>query len=268
MPKIQEEIEVPKLQMNLARRGYLKIKDYWGPNDVSNPFRQWKKEEWFREWSSGEDISNLTHLLEERKIEIKDSPDQIRWGYKSPGQFNVKEVVDLASGAALLPAEKKWCRLWNLGHWLKKTLFLWLLMWGRILTWENLKRRGMVGPSRCVMCQQAEETTPHLIQDCEWAIEVWEKGEAIFDKLDLNSFNIQDMDKTWAKKAFKNPILNRIWEVFLGFVLWEIWKERNHQIFEGRTHKTEEAWHQIQNHTNDILGLKQWGANDLKVSTE
>lgn len=89
-----------------------------------------------------------------------------------PGQFNVKEEADLASGAVLLPMEKKLCILWNQGNWSKVILFLWLLMRGRILTWENLKRPGMVGPSRCVMCQKAEETMPHLLQDCEWVVEV------------------------------------------------------------------------------------------------
>ena len=128
--------------------------------------------------------------------------------------------------------------------------------------WENLKRRGMMGPSQCVLCNQVEETTPHLIQDYVWAIEVWVKGKGIFGKLDLKGLNFQDMEEIWAKKAFKNPILNRIWEVFPGFVLWEIWKERN-QIFEGRDRRTEEAWHHIKNHTKEILGLRQWGTKDL-----
>lgn len=51
MQKIQEEIELPVLQENLARSGHLKIKEFWAPNDGSSPFRQWKKEEWFKEKS-------------------------------------------------------------------------------------------------------------------------------------------------------------------------------------------------------------------------
>lgn len=82
----------------------------------------------------GSGVQNLTLMLKERKIEICDCPDQIRWGYRPLGQFNVKEAVELASGVAYFPSEKKWCSLWGQGHWPKITLFLWLLMWGRILT--------------------------------------------------------------------------------------------------------------------------------------
>lgn len=141
-------------------------------------------------------MSNLTQLLEERKIEIWDYPDQIRWGYKPPRQFNVIEVADLASGATFLPKDKKWGRLWNQGHWPKVTLSLWLLMRGTILTWENLKRHGMVGLSVCVMCRKVEETTPHLLQDCEWVTEFWVKRETLFGKPRLNGTNIQNLVET------------------------------------------------------------------------
>ena len=99
-------------------------------------------------------------------------------------------------------------------------------MRGRILTWETLKQRGMVGPSVCVMCRKEEETTPHLLQECEWAAEVWAKGETLFGKPRLNGTNIQNLVETWSDKAFKNPILNRLWEIVPGFVVLEIWKER------------------------------------------
>ena len=72
MPKLQEEVELPELQANLAQNGLLKVKDLWTPNEVSSPFRQWKKEDWFKDWSTGEEILNLTQLLKERKIEIRE----------------------------------------------------------------------------------------------------------------------------------------------------------------------------------------------------
>lgn len=73
------------------------------------------------------------------------------------------------------------------------------------------------------------------------------------------------MVEKWSDKVFKNPILNRIWDIFSGFMVWEIWKERNSQIFEGRTRRLEEAWTLIQNHTKEMLGLKQLGSSDLQA---
>lgn len=51
-------------------------------------------------------------------------------------------------------------------------------------------------------------------------------------------------------------------------MVWEIWKERNSWIFDGKTRKLVEAWNMIQNHTKEILGLKQWGSRDLHASLE
>lgn len=84
--------------------------------------------------SLGEEIQALTQILEERKIEIRECLDRIRWGYRPPGHFNVKEVAKLASGSFYLPSKKKWYSLWGEGHWLKINLLLYLLMRGRILT--------------------------------------------------------------------------------------------------------------------------------------
>ena len=85
----------------------------------------------------------------------------------------------------------------------------------------------MLGPSMYVMCQKAKETTPHLLQECDWAAEVWEKGETLCGRPRLRGTHIQNMVETWSDNPFKNSILNRIWEIFLGFMVWETWKERN-----------------------------------------
>lgn len=58
---------MPTLQQNLARSGYLKIKDFWAPNEGSIPFRQWKMEDWFSEQIPREEVLNLTQLLESER---------------------------------------------------------------------------------------------------------------------------------------------------------------------------------------------------------
>lgn len=155
-------------------------------------------------------MQGLVQILDEHKLDIRDGLDMIHWGYQTLGQFNVKEVADLASGSTNLPTEKRWCKLWGQGHWPKITLFLWLLMRGRILTWENLRRRGMLGSSVCVMCQKVEKTIEHLLQGYEWAREVWEKGGTLLGEPILKVSPIQNLIDNWPEKAFQNIILNRI----------------------------------------------------------
>ena len=54
----------------------------------------------------------------------------------------------------------------------KLNFFLWLLVHQKILTAENLKNRGIEGPSRCIMCKKVEETKKHLFLDCSFGNEV------------------------------------------------------------------------------------------------
>ena len=79
-----------------------------------------------------------------------------------------------------MPADKKWVRLWSLRLWPKITLFIWLLMKGRILTWDNLRRRGLIGPSKCVLCNEAEEIMDHLLNQCNWSTGMWKEGMESF----------------------------------------------------------------------------------------
>lgn len=262
-PKIREEVALPMLQDKLIGERIIKVKDMCNLRETASLFRQWKSQEWLQFQSPEEEITSLVQILEDRKIEKRESPDRIRWGYRPTSQFNVKEAAEIASGASDLPSEKKWSRLWGQKLWPKITLFLWLLLRGRILTWENLRRRGMTGPSMCVLCHKVEETSNHLFKGYEWSQAVWESGRQTFDKPGPKGQSIQNIIEHWRDKIFKNAILNRIWETYPGFVVWEIWKEQNSRIFYRKRRQPKEAWRVIVAHITKSLGLKQWGSSDM-----
>jgi hypothetical protein len=71
-----------------------------------------------------------------------------------------------------------WSKLWNLKHWPKITLFLWLVAHSSILTWDNLSKRGFVGPSMCLLCGEAEETMEHLLNSCHYTAQLWDQAGA------------------------------------------------------------------------------------------
>jgi hypothetical protein len=52
----------------------------------------------------------------------------------------------------------------------------------KVLTGENLVKRGVIGPHRCSMCCNALETMDHLFVDCPFAQEVW--------KISLQGLNV------------------------------------------------------------------------------
>ena len=54
--------------------------------------------------------------------------------------------------------ESIWKNVWNSDGLPKIIFFCWLLVHRKILTAENLRKKGIEGPSQCIMCKKAEET--------------------------------------------------------------------------------------------------------------
>lgn len=48
----------------------------------------------------------------------------------------------------------------------KAGAFLWIALYGRILTSDRLKTIGILGPNPCVMCCADEEIANHLLCSC------------------------------------------------------------------------------------------------------
>ena len=72
--------------------------------------------------------------------------DQLRRGKKKAGLFNFREAKRIDGGFNLSNTDKKWKEIWENPHWMKVKPFKSLVHQGKILTWENLKKRAFVGP--------------------------------------------------------------------------------------------------------------------------
>jgi hypothetical protein len=61
--------------------------------------------------------------------------------------------------------EKQWENIWKIPQWPKLKMFKWIVLHNRILTWDNLMKRGFIGPSHCHICEFKEEKTDHLLNE-------------------------------------------------------------------------------------------------------
>ena len=61
-----------------------------------------------------------------------------------------------------------WKQLWKSKGPLNAKLTLWLTLNNKLLTWDNLQRRGWIGPNRCALCYSNEETVSHLFNLCSY----------------------------------------------------------------------------------------------------
>eukprot|EP00253_Pinus_taeda_P002134 PITA_02134 len=164
--------------------------------------------------------------LAKRRIQYSDEKDILRWGYEEKGTFTTREAYHIIVKEHTIK-DPLWNKIWDPKIWLKFLTFLWLLCQNKILTWDNLRKRSFHGPSICPNCKQEEETTQHLMNYCPLAHKLWEKVSFRYQKDGWTHGDIVSIARNWARNPFKSKLLNSLWKLILGFLMWTIWKERN-----------------------------------------
>ena len=117
----------------------------------------------------------------------------------------------------------------------KVDLFCWIVAHRSILTAENLRKRGLEGPSICPLCKKNEENMDHLLISCPFSREVWR--EAI--SLNHSNFSVpeltEDLFTKWVESSSfllsKKALLKAAWMLILNFIIWKLWLERNNRLF-------------------------------------
>jgi hypothetical protein len=92
-------------------------------------------------------VKEVEEELRKRKLVVSEEEDQLRWGQKKGREFNLKEARHYIANQDQEDPAQQWDKLWNNPQWPKIKIFKWLVLHNRILTWENLRKRGFIGLS-------------------------------------------------------------------------------------------------------------------------
>jgi hypothetical protein len=164
----------------------------------------------------GEEASEWDHYcktLVNSGILLTDRLDKLIWtrGDRS-GNISAKNVYN-ALASKLWTHNKSWWHrsLWDWDLAPKIKLFTWLMMEDKILTWDNLQRRGWSGPSICGMCRQESETVLHMMLHCSFTQQVWNQILKVY-KLNFSwmGSSLQSCIKDWTRKCPLRPMLPSI----------------------------------------------------------
>lgn len=117
--------------------------------------------------------------------------------------------------------------LWKMKLPAKIKIFLWLLLWKRILTKDNPKKRGWLGDHSCMFCA-GDESIDHLFFGCSLAIFVWGMFEIAFDFVNIPT-SLVDIGP-WITQ-FQGIDLT-IAKILLAAIFWTLWKTRNRACFD------------------------------------
>uniref|UniRef100_A0A2N9GKS0 Rhodanese domain-containing protein n=1 Tax=Fagus sylvatica TaxID=28930 RepID=A0A2N9GKS0_FAGSY len=101
---------------------------------------------------------------------------------------------------------------------------------GKILTCDNLMRRGYILAGWCCMCKNHWETGDHLLLHCEVATALWNYVFTMFGIQWVLPATVLDMLFGWHNWFGKRS--SAVWNLAPLCVMWSLWQERNRRIFE------------------------------------
>uniref|UniRef100_A0A2N9E7V6 Reverse transcriptase domain-containing protein n=1 Tax=Fagus sylvatica TaxID=28930 RepID=A0A2N9E7V6_FAGSY len=173
-----------------------------------------------------ESISSFFDLLYSANI-ISSEKDKMCWKPARSKGFQVKSFYTqlTSSGPGCFP----WKSIWKAKVPPRVAFFVWTAALGKILTADNLRRRGMIVVSWCCMCKADGESVDHLLLHCPYAKELWDMIFGLFGLQWVMPKRVIDLFSCWYGSVGRHSV---IWKAIPHCIMWCLWRERNARIFE------------------------------------
>ncbi|OVA17114.1 Reverse transcriptase zinc-binding domain [Macleaya cordata] len=179
-------------------------------------------------------LAEMLHKITSPPI-INQQEDSIIWPHDKKG-FSVKSMYEFLT-AGSIPNHYLKSFIWNPHIPPKICFFSWEASLNKILTLDNLKKRGHQLPNCCYMCSNHEESPSHLLLQCPYARTIW------FEIMPLSSWcwttprDLLHLAYCWSRPGLSTTG-KHIWQFIPAAIIWSIWTERNARAFEGKAKPT------------------------------
>lgn len=70
----------------------------------------------------------------------------------------------------------------------------------------------------------------------------------------------------WPQEPFQSCLLNALWSLLPGLILWTIWKERNKRIFKDQSTPIDIIWIKFCRNLQETIALHPWQDSDFLSS--
>ncbi|CAN1297431.1 LINE-1 reverse transcriptase homolog [Linum perenne] len=160
---------------------------------------------------------------------LSEGPASLVWPLETSGVFSVRSlarelILHRFQGCSSFPTVMIWLRSIPT----KVAGFVWQAVHGKISTIDNLIRRGMLIPNRCVLCGADAESILHIFRLCSFASQVW---SFLSSQLSVfGPFPLSLRDWLWAWKGLNYESGFPCVKLLVHGFLWGVWVERNNRI--------------------------------------
>lgn len=91
------------------------------------------------------------------------------WNSDPSGWFKVSSIFKSKEKGN----QPLWSQAWKKGHIPKINIFYWIMLQKKILTQDNLKKRGINVVNRCTPCKEGFKDRDHFSFNCSYSQQVW-----------------------------------------------------------------------------------------------
>jgi len=194
----------------------------------------WKWRRRLFAWEEGL-LGDLISLLQNVNLQVNNI-DRWRWALESTNTFSVRNAYKFLTLQPPLVSSVDALSLWHKDVPLKVVLFRWRMLRDRLSTKDNLFRRGVIDQAsrQCVSGCGSLETSNHLFLHCNFFGSIWHfiyrwLGLLMVAPSQVSNHFYQFSGCGGTTKGHRS-ILQVIWFA----ENWEIWKERNNRLFNGK----------------------------------
>ena len=75
--------------------------------------------------------------------------------------------------------------------------------------------------------------------------------------------DITNTIRNWAIDPYKSRLLNSLWKIIPGLLIWTLWKERNRCFFKNQCTPLDNIRSNFCNNLQETLALKKWHEDDF-----
>jgi hypothetical protein len=179
--------------------------------------------------------------------------DKLWWIPLSKGVFEVNSFYRVTSSYGSPPFP--WKGIWRIKAPPRVAFFAWIAARSKILTIDNLRRRGIIVINRCWLCESDGETVDHLLLHCGVVNALWNVIFSRFGLCWVMLSSVKELFACWWSGGRSRSAA--VWKMAPLCLMWCIWRERNARCFEDSSRTFEELKHYF------LLTLYTWTAGWL-----
>ena len=226
------------------------VADYWDPMGEEGgwtphfvrPFNDWE-------------VERLLSSIQGKRLDV-DGEDRMPWKGTKNEIFTVKSLYkSLAHSCAIsFPSNI----IWSPYVPTNVSFFAWEASWEKVLTQDQLKRRGWILANICCLCCVEEETINHILVHCFKTKILWDLVFSLFGVNWVLPFTMRDTLLSWYV-SFKDKKHRKVSRVVPLCLFWTVWKERNKIVFNNEALSTQRLKNSF------VCNLLSWAKSSIAV---